>query len=200
MFTLSLKILYKNFTESCRDLASKQFLFTMNYFEKFQQDLASDDSTVRSNAIFKLIGAVVLTLVVICAIIVSAYDWVSSDFERIQNVSILGGLAITIALSWGSKAGNLRRILKSMLRDFEFYKFTTVDVGSLIFRFCHWIFWSALIASCFVRYFDASTRFWFVVLCVFLLMLSRVSIEAVIALQRVAENTSPNDTKSLPGS
>ena len=176
------------------------FLFTMNFFEKFQEDLVSDDLTVRNNAIFKLIAAVVISLVVICAIVVSAYDWISSDFERIQNVSIIGGLVITVALSWGSKAGNLRRILKSMLRDFEFYKFTTVDVGSLVFRFCHWIFWSALIASCFVRYFDASTRFWFVILCVFLLMLSRVSIEAAIALQRVAENTSPDDQKSLPGS
>ncbi len=176
------------------------FLFTMNFFEKFKEDLVSDDLTVRNNAIFKLIAAVVISLVVICAIVVSAYDWISSDFERIQNVSIIGGLVITVALSWGSKAGNLRRILKSMLRDFEFYKFTTVDVGSLVFRFCHWIFWSALIASCFVRYFDASTRFWFVILCVFLLMLSRVSIEAAIALQRVAENTSPDDQKSLPGS
>lgn len=176
------------------------FLFTMNFFEKFKEDLVSDDLTVRNNAIFKLIAAVVVSLVVICAIVVSAYDWISSDFERIQNVSIIGGLVITVALSWGSKAGNLRRILKSMLRDFEFYKFTTVDVGSLVFRFCHWIFWSALIASCFVRYFDASTRFWFVILCVFLLMLSRVSIEAAIALQRVAENTSPDDQKSLPGS
>ena len=175
-------------------------LFTMNFFEKFQEDLVSDDLTVRNDAIFKLIAAVVVSLVVICAIVVSAYDWISSDFERIQNVSIIGGLVITVALSWGSKAGNLRRILKSMLRDFEFYKFTTVDVGSLVFRFCHWIFWSALIASCFVRYFDASTRFWFVILCVFLLMLSRVSIEAAIALQRVAENTSPDDQKSLPGS
>ena len=174
--------------------------FTMNFFEKFKEDLVSDDLTVRNNAIFKLIAAVVVSLVVICAIVVSAYDWISSDFERIQNVSIIGGLVITVALSWGSKAGNLRRILKSMLRDFEFYKFTTVDVGSLVFRFCHWIFWSALIASCFVRYFDASTRFWFVILCVFLLMLSRVSIEAAIALQRVAENTSPDDQKSLPGS
>ena len=172
----------------------------MNFFEKFKEDLFSDDLTVRNNAIFKLIAAVVVSLVVICAIVVSAYDWISSDFERIQNVSIIGGLVITVALSWGSKAGNLRRILKSMLRDFEFYKFTTVDVGSLVFRFCHWIFWSALIASCFVRYFDASTRFWFVILCVFLLMLSRVSIEAAIALQRVAENTSPDDQKSLPGS
>tara|TARA_B100000035_G_C20839609_1_gene482432 strand:- start:145 stop:663 length:519 start_codon:yes stop_codon:yes gene_type:complete len=172
----------------------------MNFFEKFKEDLVSDDLTVRNNAIFKLIAAVVISLVVICAIVVSAYDWISSDFERIQNVSIIGGLVITVALSWGSKAGNLRRILKSMLRDFEFYKFTTVDVGSLVFRFCHWIFWSALIASCFVRYFDASTRFWFVILCVFLLMLSRVSIEAAIALQRVAENTSPDDQKSLPGS
>lgn len=172
----------------------------MNFFEKFKEDLVSDDLTVRNNAIFKLIAAVVVSLVVICAIVVSAYDWISSDFERIQNVSIIGGLVITVALSWGSKAGNLRRILKSMLRDFEFYKFTTVDVGSLVFRFCHWIFWSALIASCFVRYFDASTRFWFVILCVFLLMLSRVSIEAAIALQRVAENTSPDDQKSLPGS
>ena len=172
----------------------------MNFFEKFQEDLVSDELTVRNNAIFKLIAAVVVSLVVICAIVVSAYDWISSDFERIQNVSIIGGLVITVALSWGSKAGNLRRILKSMLRDFEFYKFTTVDVGSLVFRFCHWIFWSALIASCFVRYFDASTRFWFVILCVFLLMLSRVSIEAAIALQRVAENTSPDDQKSLPGS
>ena len=176
------------------------FLFTMNFFEKFQEDLVSDDLTVRNNAIFKLIAAVVVSLVVICAIVVSAYDWISSDFERIQNVSIIGGLVITVALSWGSKAGNLRRILKSMLRDFEFYKFTTVDVGSLVFRFCHWIFWSAVIASCFFRYFDASTRFWFVILCVFLLMLSRVSIEAAIALQRVAENTSPDDQKSLPGS
>ena len=176
------------------------FLFTMNFFEKFKEDLVSDDLTVRNNAIFKLIAAVVVSLVVICAIVVSAYDWISSDFERIQNVSIIGGLVITVALSWGSKAGNLRRILKSMLRDFEFYKFTTVDVGSLVFRFCHWIFWSALIASCFVRYFDASTRFWFVILCVFLLMLSRVSIEAAIALQRVAENTSLDDQKSLPGS
>ena len=176
------------------------FLFTMNFFEKFQEDLVSDDLTVRNNAIFKLIAAVVVSLVLICAIVVSAYDWISSDFERIQNVSIIGGLVITVALSWGSKAGNLRRILKSMLRDFEFYKFTTVDVGSLVFRFCHWIFWSALIASCFVRYFDASTRFWFVILCVFLLMLSRVSIEAAISLQRVAENTSPDDQKSLPGS
>ena len=176
------------------------FLFTMNFFEKFKEDLVSDDLTVRNNAIFKLIAAVAVSLVVICAIVVSAYDWISSDFERIQNVSIIGGLVITVALSWGSKAGNLRRILKSMLRDFEFYKFTTVDVGSLVFRFCHWIFWSALIASCFVRYFDASTRFWFVILCVFLLMLSRVSIEAAIALQRVAENTSPDDQKSLPGS
>ena len=176
------------------------FSFTMNFFEKFKEDLVSDDLTVRNNAIFKLIAAVVVSLVVICAIVVSAYDWISSDFERIQNVSIIGGLVITVALSWGSKAGNLRRILKSMLRDFEFYKFTTVDVGSLVFRFCHWIFWSALIASCFVRYFDASTRFWFVILCVFLLMLSRVSIEAAIALQRVAENTSPDDQKSLPGS
>ncbi len=176
------------------------FLFTMNFFEKFKEDLVSDDLTVRNNAIFKLIAAVVVSLVLICAIVVSAYDWISSDFERIQNVSIIGGLVITVALSWGSKAGNLRRILKSMLRDFEFYKFTTVDVGSLVFRFCHWIFWSALIASCFVRYFDASTRFWFVILCVFLLMLSRVSIEAAIALQRVAENTSPDDQKSLPGS
>ena len=176
------------------------FSFTMNFFEKFKDDLVSDDLTVRNNAIFKLIAAVVISLVVICAIVVSAYDWISSDFERIQNVSIIGGLVITVALSWGSKAGNLRRILKSMLRDFEFYKFTTVDVGSLVFRFCHWIFWSALIASCFVRYFDASTRFWFVILCVFLLMLSRVSIEAAIALQRVAENTSPDDQKSLPGS
>ena len=176
------------------------FLFTMNFFEKFKEDLVSDDLTVRNNAIFKLIAAVVVPLVVICAIVVSAYDWISSDFERIQNVSIIGGLVVTVALSWGSKAGNLRRILKSMLRDFEFYKFTTVDVGSLVFRFCHWIFWSALIASCFVRYFDASTRFWFVILCVFLLMLSRVSIEAAIALQRVAENTSPEDQKSLPGS
>ena len=175
-------------------------LSTMNFFEKFKEDLVSDDLTVRNNAIFKLIAAVVISLVVICAIVVSAYDWISSDFERIQNVSIIGGLVITVALSWGSKAGNLRRILKSMLRDFEFYKFTTVDVGSLVFRFCHWIFWSALIASCFVRYFDASTRFWFVILCVFLLMLSRVSIEAAIALQRVAENTSPDDQKSLPGS
>ena len=175
-------------------------LFTMNFFEKFKEDLVSDDLTVRNNAIFKLIAAVVVSLVLICAIVVSAYDWISSDFERIQNVSIIGGLVITVALSWGSKAGNLRRILKSMLRDFEFYKFTTVDVGSLVFRFCHWIFWSALIASCFVRYFDASTRFWFVILCVFLLMLSRVSIEAAIALQRVAENTSPDDQKSLPGS
>ena len=174
--------------------------FTMNFFEKFKEDLVSDDLTVRNNAIFKLIAAVVVSLVVICAIVVSAYDWISSDFERIQNVSIIGGLVITVALSWGSKAGNLRRILKSMLRDFEFYKFTTVDVGSLVFRFCHWIFWSALIASCFVRYFDASTRFWFVILCVFLLMLSRVSIEAAIALQRVAENTSPRAQKSLPGS
>ena len=172
----------------------------MNFFEKFKEDLVSDDLTVRNNAIFKLIAAVAVSLVVICAIVVSAYDWISSDFERIQNVSIIGGLVITVALSWGSKAGNLRRILKSMLRDFEFYKFTTVDVGSLVFRFCHWIFWSALIASCFVRYFDASTRFWFVILCVFLLMLSRVSIEAAIALQRVAENTSPDDQKSLPGS
>ena len=172
----------------------------MNFFEKFKEDLVSDDLTVRNNAIFKLIAAVVVSLVVICAIVVSAYDWISSDFERIQNVSIIGGLVITVALSWGSKAGNLRRILKSMLRAFEFYKFTTVDVGSLVFRFCHWIFWSALIASCFVRYFDASTRFWFVILCVFLLMLSRVSIEAAIALQRVAENTSPDDQKSLPGS
>tara|TARA_B100000073_G_scaffold236863_1_gene198220 strand:+ start:138 stop:656 length:519 start_codon:yes stop_codon:yes gene_type:complete len=172
----------------------------MNFFEKFKEDLVSDDLTVRNNAIFKLIAAVVVSLVLICAIVVSAYDWISSDFERIQNVSIIGGLVITVALSWGSKAGNLRRILKSMLRDFEFYKFTTVDVGSLVFRFCHWIFWSALIASCFVRYFDASTRFWFVILCVFLLMLSRVSIEAAIALQRVAENTSPDDQKSLPGS
>ena len=176
------------------------FLFAMNFFERFKEDLVSDDLTVRNNAIFKLIAAVVVSLVVICAIVVSAYDWISSDFERIQNVSIIGGLVITVALSWGSKAGNLRRILKSMLRDFEFYKFTTVDVGSLVFRFCHWIFWSALIASCFVRYFDASTRFWFVILCVFLLMLSRVSIEAAIALQRVAENTSPGDQKSLPGS
>ena len=176
------------------------FSFTMNFFEKFKEDLVSDDLTVRNNAIFKLIAAVVVSLVVICAIVVSAYDWISSDFQRIQNVSIIGGLVITVALSWGSKAGNLRRILKSMLRDFEFYKFTTVDVGSLVFRFCHWIFWSALIASCFVRYFDASTRFWFVILCVFLLMLSRVSIEAAIALQRVAENTSPDDQKSLPGS
>ena len=176
------------------------FLFTMDFFEKFKEDLVSDDLTVRNNAIFKLIAAVVVSLVLICAIVVSAYDWISSDFERIQNVSIIGGLVITVALSWGSKAGNLRRILKSMLRDFEFYKFTTVDVGSLVFRFCHWIFWSALIASCFVRYFDASTRFWFVILCVFLLMLSRVSIEAAIALQRVAENTSPDDQKSLPGS
>ena len=176
------------------------FSFTMNFFEKFKEDLVSDDLTVRNNAIFKLIAAVVVALVLICAIVVSAYDWISSDFERIQNVSIIGGLVITVALSWGSKAGNLRRILKSMLRDFEFYKFTTVDVGSLAFRFCHWIFWSALIASCFVRYFDASTRFWFVILCVFLLMLSRVSIEAAIALQRVAENTSPDDQKSLPGS
>ena len=173
-------------------------MFAMNLFEKFQEDLASDDLTVRNNAIFKLIAAVVLSLVLVCAIVVSAYDWISSDFERIQNVSILGGLAITTALSWGSKAGNLRRIVKSLLRDFEFYKFTTVDVGSLIFRFCHWIFWSALIASCFVRYFDASTRFWFVILCVFLLMLSRVAIESIIALQRVAENTSPDDVKSLP--
>jgi len=172
----------------------------MNFFEKFKEGLASDDLNVRNNAIFKLIAAVVVSLVLICAIVVSAYDWISSDFERIQNVSIIGGLVITVALSWGSKAGNLRRILKSMLRDFEFYKFTTVDVGSLVFRFCHWIFWSALIASCFVRYFDASTRFWFVILCVFLLMLSRVSIEAAIALQRVAENTSPDDQKSLPGS
>ena len=170
----------------------------MNFFEKFQEELASDDLAVRNNAIFKLIAAVVLSLVLVCAIIVSAYDWVSSDFERIQNVSILGGLAITTALSWGSKAGNLRRIVKSLLRDFEFYKFTTIDVGSLIYRFCHWIFWSALIASCFARYFDASTRFWFVILCVFLLMLSRVAIESVIALQRVAENTSPDDVKSLP--
>ncbi len=170
----------------------------MNFFEKFQEDLASDDLTVRNNAIFKLIVAVALSLVLVCAIVVSAYDWVSSDFERILNVSILGGLAITTALSWGSKAGDLRRIFKSLLRDFEFYKFTTIDVGSLIFRFCHWIFWSALIASCFVQYFDASTRFWFVILCVFLLMLSRVAIESVIALQRVAENTSPDDVKSLP--
>ena len=176
------------------------FSFAMNFFEKFKEDLVGDDLTVRNNAIFKLIAAVVVSLVVICAIVVSAYDWISSDFERIQNVSIIGGLVVTVALSWGSKAGNLRRILKSMLRDFEFYKFTTVDVGSLVFRFCHWIFWSALIASCFVRYFDASTRFWFVILCVFLLMLSRVSIEAAIALQRVAENTSPEDQKSLPGS
>ena len=173
-------------------------MFAMNFFEKFQEDLASDDPSVRNNAIFKLIAAVVLSLVLVCAIIVAAYDWVSSDFERIQNVSILGGLAITTALSWGSKAGNLRRIVKSLLRDFEFYKFTTIDVGSLIFRFCHWIFWSALIASCFVRYFDATTRFWFVILCVFLLALSRVAIESVIALQRVAENTSPDDVKSLP--
>ena len=173
-------------------------LFVMNFFEKFKGDLASDDLTVRNNAIFKLIAAVVVLLILICTIIVSAYDWISSDFARIQNVSIIGGLVITVALSWGSKAGNLRRILKSMLRDFEFYKFTTVDVGSLVFRFCHWIFWSALIASCFVRYFDPSTRFWFVILCIFLLMLSRVSIEAAIALQRVAENTSPDDVKSLP--
>ena len=173
-------------------------MFVMNFFEKFQEELVSDDLAVRNNVIFKLIAAVVISLVLICAIVVSAYDWVSSDLERIQNVSILGGLAITTALSWGSKAGNLRRIVKSLLRDFEFYKFTTVDVGSLIFRFCHWIFWSALIASCFVRYFDASTRFWFVILCVFLLMLSRVAIESVIALQRVAENTSPDDVKSLP--
>ena len=171
----------------------------MNYLEKLQQDLASDDSSVRSNAIFKLIGGGAAILIASCAIIVSAYDWISSDAERIQNVSILGGLVITIALSWGSKAGNLRRIAKSILRDFEFYKFTTVDVGSLLYRFCHWIFWSALIASCFIRYFDASTRIWFAILCVFLLILSRVSIESVIALQRVAENTSPSNTKSLPG-
>ena len=92
---------------------------------------------------------VVVVLIAICASIIAAYDWVSSDFERIQNVSILGGLVITVALSWGNKAGNLRRIAKAMLRDFEFYKFTTVDVGSLIFRFCHWIFWSATIAACF---------------------------------------------------
>ena len=170
----------------------------MNFFEKFQEDLASDDPSVRNNAIFKLIAAVVLSLVLVCAIIVAAYDWVSSDFERIQNVSILGGLAITTALSWGSKAGNLRRILQSLMQDFEFYKFTTIDVGSLVFRFCHWIFWSVLIASCFYPDFDASTRFWFAVFCVFLLMLSRVAIESAIALQRVAENTSPDDVKSLP--
>lgn len=177
---------------------SEVLLFTMDFFKKFQEDLASDDLTVRNNAIFKLIAAVVISLILVCAIIVSAYDWISSDVARIQNVSILGGLVITTALSWRSKAGNPRRILKSMLRDFEFYKFTTVDVGALVFRFCHWIFWSVLIASCFVRYFDASTRFWFVIFCVFLLMLSRVAIESVIALQRVAENTSPDDVKSLP--
>lgn len=173
-------------------------MFKMDFFEKLQADLASDDSAVRNNALFKVIFGVVVVLIAICASIISAYDWVSSDFERIQNVSILGGLVITVALSWGSKAGNLRRIAKAMLRDFEFYKFTTVDVGSLIFRFCHWIFWSATIAACFTRYLDASTRFWFVVGCIFLLILSRVSIEAAIALQRVAENTSPNQ-KSLPG-
>ena len=151
---------------------------------------------------FKVICGVVVVLIAICASIIAAYDWVSSDFERIQNVSILGGLVITVALSWGSKAGNLRRIAKAMLRDFEFYKFTTVDVGSLIFRFCHWIFWSATIAACFTRYLDASTRFWFVVGCIFLLILSRVSIEAAIALQRVAENTSPikNHFQELEGS
>ena len=124
----------------------------MNFFEKFKEDLFSDDLTIRNNVIFKLIAAVVVSLVVICAIVVSAYDWISSDFKRVQNVSIIGGLVITVALSWGSKAGNLRRILKSMLRDFEFYKFTTVDVDSLVFRFCNWIFWSALIASCLVRF------------------------------------------------
>lgn len=173
----------------------------MNYFEKFKEDLASDDLTVRNNAIFKLIAAVAISLIAICAIIVSAYDWISSDVERIQNVSILGGLAITIALSWGSGlVAKLRRILKTMLRDFEFYKFTTIDIGAIVFWFCHWIFWSSLIASCFIRYFDASTRFWLVILFAFLLLLSRVFIEGVIALQRVAENTSSDDQKSLPGS
>ena len=166
----------------------------MNFFEKLLKDLASDDPDVKNNAIFKLVAAVVIIWVVAY----NAYDWVSSDIRRVQNVSVLGGLAITTALSWGSKAGNLRRILQSLMQDFEFYKFTTIDVGSLVFRFCHWIFWSVLIASCFYPDFDASTRFWFVILCVFLLMLSRVAIESVIALQRVAENTSPDDVKSLP--
>ena len=174
-------------------------MFIMNFFEKFQEDLASDDLPVRNNAIFKLIAAVVIYLVLLCAIVVSAYDWVSSDFERIQNVSILGGLAITTALSWGSGlVAKIRRILKTILRDFEFYKFTTIDIGAIVFWFCHWIFWSLLIASCFIRYIDASTRFWVVILCAFLLLLSRVFIEGVIALQRVAENTSPDDVKSLP--
>ena len=158
----------------------------MDFFDKLQADLASDDTAVRNNALFKLFFGIVVVLIAVCASIVAAYDWVSSDFKRIQNVSIIGGLVITVALSWGSKAGNLRRIAKAMLRDFEFYKFTTVDVGSLIFRFCHWIFWSVTIAACFTRYVDTSTRFWFVVGCIFLL-LSRVTIEAAIALQRVAK-------------
>ena len=166
----------------------------MNFFEKLLKDLASDDPDVKNNAIFKLVAAVAIVWVVAY----NAYDWVSSDIRRVQNVSVLGGLAITTALSWGSKAGNLRRILQSVMQDFEFYKFTTIDVGSLVFRFCHWIFWSVLIASCFYPDFDASTRFWFAVFCVFLLMLSRVAIESAIALQRVAENTSPDDVKSLP--
>ena len=173
----------------------------MNYIEKLREDLASSDPTDRNNAIFKLVAAVAITLIVACAVIVSAYDWISSDFERVQNVSIIGGLVITIALSWGSGlVGKIRRILKIMLRDFEFYKFTTIDIGAIVFWFCHWIFWSVLIASCFIRYFDASTRFWFVILCAFLLLLSRVFIEAVIALQKVAENTNLDNQKSLPGS
>ena len=96
----------------------------MDFFDKLQADLASDDTAVRNNALFKLFFGIVVVLIAVCASIVAAYDWVSSDFERIQNVSILGGLVITVALSWGSKAGNLRRIAKAMLRDFEFYKFT----------------------------------------------------------------------------
>lgn len=175
-----------------------KLLITMSFIEKLQEELASEDNTIRSNAFFKLIGGIIVLLLLVCAIIVSAYDWVSADFERIQNVSILGGLVITVSLSWGSKAGNLKRIAKTLLRDFDFYKFTTVDVGSLLFGSFHWIFWSALIASCFYRDFDVSSRFWFAIFCIFLLMLSRVVIETAIALQRIAENTSPSGSKSLP--
>ena len=172
----------------------------MNYFDKIRKELSSGDAKFSSDAVLTAILMVVIALVVVFGIISSTYDSIAYDFDRTRNVSIFGGLAISFALYWGTKVGNLVRIAKILLRDFSFYKFTIVDIGAIVYFFCHWIFWSALIASCYLPVFDASSRFGFAILCVFLLLLFRVLIEVAIALQRIAENTSPSDSRSLPGS
>ena len=171
----------------------------MNYFNKIRKELASGDAKFSGDAVLTAILGVVIVLVVVFGIISSTYDSIAYDFDRTRNVSIFGGLAISFALYWGTKVG-LVRIAKILLRDFSFYRFTIVDIGAIVYFFCHWIFWSALIASCYLPVFDASSRFGFAVLCVFLLLLFRVLIEVAIALQRIAENTGPSDSRSLPGS